>query len=58
MRVYPELEHLLNVIPPDVPGSSREEVMYAFREFHFGEGVRQETSDWLIATLGTAATTS
>ena len=53
VRVYPELEHLLNVIPPDVPGASREGVMYAFHDFHFGAGVRQELTSWLTATVGT-----
>jgi len=53
VRVYPELEHLLNVIPPDVPGASREAVMYAFEDFHFGAIVRQEMTDWLTATVGT-----
>ena len=27
--------------------------MYTFRDFHFGAGVRQETTRWLTATLGT-----
>ena len=52
VRVYPELEHLLNIIPPDVPGASSEAVMYAFHDFHFGVGVRQELTDWLTATTG------
>lgn len=54
IRVYPELEHLLNVVPPDVPGASREAVMYSFRDFQFGAGVRHEMTQWLTATLGPA----
>ena len=47
IEVYPHLEHLLNEIPPDQPGSSREAVMYAFHGFRFGPGVRQHLTDWL-----------
>ena len=51
IRVYPDLEHLLNVVPPDLPGASREAVMYAFHDFRFGEGVRQDLTDWLTHHL-------
>lgn len=50
LRVYPDLEHLLNVVPQDVPPQSREAVMYSFRDFGFGPGVRQELTDWLLRT--------
>ena len=49
--VYPDLEHLLNVVPPDLPGASREAVLYAFHDFRFGEGVRQDLADWLTHHL-------
>jgi dienelactone hydrolase len=51
IRVYPELEHLLNVIPPEVPGASREAVIYAFHDFRFGAAVRQDLTNWLINHL-------
>jgi len=49
IRVYPGLEHLLNVVPNDVPDRDREAVMYTFRDFSFGPGVRQELTSWLAA---------
>lgn len=50
LLVYPELEHLLNVVPADVPPASREADMYSFRDFSFGAGVRRELTDWLLRT--------
>ena len=47
IRVYPGLEHLLNVVSPQVPDRDREAAMYTFRDFTFGPGVRQELTSWL-----------
>jgi pimeloyl-ACP methyl ester carboxylesterase len=54
LRVYAGLEHLLNVVPWDVPAESREAVMYSFRDFRFGPGVRQDLTDWLLRTTRAA----
>ena len=47
IRVYPGLEHLLNVVSDQVPDRDREAAMYTFRDFTFGSGVRQELTSWL-----------
>jgi acetyl esterase/lipase len=47
IRVYPGLEHLLNVVSDQVPDRDREAAMYTFRDFTFGPGVRQELTSWL-----------
>ena len=49
IRVYPGLEHLLNVVSDQVPDRDREAAMYTFRDFPFGPGVRQELTSWLAA---------
>ena len=49
IRVYPGLEHLLNVVPDQVPDRDREAAMYTFRDFTFGPGVRQDLTSWLAA---------
>jgi pimeloyl-ACP methyl ester carboxylesterase len=47
IRVYPGLEHLLNVVSDHVPDRDREAAMYTFRDFTFGPGVRAELTNWL-----------
>ena len=47
IRVYPHLEHLLNVVPDDVPQQELEAAMYSFRDFTFGPGVRRDLTEWL-----------
>ncbi len=49
IRVYPGLEHLLNVVSDHVPDRDREAAMYTFRDFTFGPGVRRELTSWLAA---------
>jgi pimeloyl-ACP methyl ester carboxylesterase len=50
IRVYPGLEHLLNVVPPLAPGEDVESVMYSFRDFRTGAGVRGELTEWIQET--------
>jgi pimeloyl-ACP methyl ester carboxylesterase len=47
IRVYPGLEHMLNVVPDDVTGLAPEAVMYGFHRFRFGRGVWHDLTDWL-----------
>ena len=47
IRVYPGLEHSLNVLPRDVTGLSPEEAGYLFHRFRYGAGVRAELVAWL-----------
>jgi dienelactone hydrolase len=51
LRVYPDTEHLLNVVLADVQGLSAEEAMYAFHGFRFAPGVRDDLRDWLRTVL-------
>ena len=52
IRVYPNLEHMLNVIPTGVTGLSAEEVMYSFHGFRFGPGVKADLTTWLSNLIG------
>ena len=47
IRVYPGLEHMLNVVPDDITGLAPEAVMYGFHRFRFGPGVWHDLTDWL-----------
>jgi uncharacterized protein len=49
IRVYPGLEHVLNVMPTDFFGLSAEEMMYLHHGFRFGAGVWTELTAWLTA---------
>jgi pimeloyl-ACP methyl ester carboxylesterase len=51
IRVYPGLEHLLNVVPPLAPGEDVESVMYSYRDFRTGTGVRAELTQWVQETI-------
>ncbi len=55
IRVYPGLEHLLNVVPDGVPERDREAAMYSFRDLRFGPGVRHDLTEWLLAGPGSPA---
>lgn len=50
VRVYPGLEHLLNVVPPLAPGEDVESVMYSYRDFRTGAGVSTELTQWVQET--------
>jgi hypothetical protein len=52
IRVYPGLEHVLNVVPPLAPGEDVESVMYSYRDFRTGSGVRDDLTAWARRTLG------
>lgn len=51
IRVHAGLEHLLNVVPPVGPGEDVEAVMYSYRDFRTGAGVRDELTEWVRRTL-------
>jgi hypothetical protein len=50
IRVYPGLEHELNVIPEGITGISPEEASYLFHRFRYGPGVRSDLTAWLRRT--------
>ena len=54
LRVYPGLEHKLNVLPADVTGLSPEDLMYQYHHFRYGNGVWAELTDWLRETVRAA----
>jgi pimeloyl-ACP methyl ester carboxylesterase len=47
VRVYPGVEHMLNLLPAERPGMSAEEVMYQFHDFSFAPGAWAELTAWL-----------
>ncbi|MDZ5620806.1 alpha/beta hydrolase family protein [Nocardioides bizhenqiangii] len=51
IRVYPGLEHMLNVLPADLTGLTPEGAMYQFHHFRYGQGVWAELTAWLRATV-------
>ena len=51
--VYPDLEHLLTLLPSGVTGLEPESVIYGFHRFTFGDTVGRHLSDWLRETLVT-----
>lgn len=50
IRVYPGLEHELNVIPDGITGILPEEASHLFHRFHYGQGVRADLAAWLRGT--------
>jgi pimeloyl-ACP methyl ester carboxylesterase len=50
VRIYPGLEHMLNIVPT-LAGLGAEEAMYQFHEFRFGPTVWTDLIAWLRATL-------
>ncbi len=46
VRVYPGLEHMLNIVPM-LDGLSAEESMFQFHSFRFGPDVWRDLIDWL-----------
>jgi pimeloyl-ACP methyl ester carboxylesterase len=54
VRIYPDLEHMLNVIPPTVTGISHQEATHLFHGFRYGPGVKGDLTTWLrnVLTLG------
>jgi pimeloyl-ACP methyl ester carboxylesterase len=52
IRLYPGLEHLLNVVPDAATGLAPEETMYLFHGFRYGPGVQADLIAWLRGTLG------
>lgn len=53
-RVYPNTEHLLNVVQANIQGLSAEEAMYGFHGFRFAPGVRDDLRNWLRASPGSS----
>ena len=51
IRVYPGLEHLLNVVPALEPGEDVESAMYSYRDFRTGVGVRNDLTQWVRRLL-------
>jgi pimeloyl-ACP methyl ester carboxylesterase len=47
LLVYPDVEHMLNVVVPEVRGISAEEAMYGFHGFRFGPRTRDDLREWL-----------
>jgi pimeloyl-ACP methyl ester carboxylesterase len=47
IRVYPGLEHMLNVPSTRLVGLTPEDAMYRFHDFAFGPGVWAELAGWL-----------
>jgi dienelactone hydrolase len=52
LRVYPGVEHMLNVAITDVEGISPEEAMYGFHGFRFASAARVELTDVLRQVTG------
>lgn len=52
INVYPNLEHMLDVIPEDVTGIASQEAAYLFHSFRYGPGVKADLTTWLRNTLG------
>lgn len=52
LRVYPDVEHMLNATVTDVAGISAEQAMYGFHRFRWPPRVREDLRDWLAATIG------
>lgn len=52
IRVYPGLEHMLNLLPDDITGLTPEAAMYGFHHFRYGEDVWQDLTHWLRQTIG------
>ncbi|HYJ67284.1 MAG TPA: hypothetical protein VEX15_06435 [Nocardioidaceae bacterium] len=55
IRVYPGLEHMLNVLPTDVTGLTPEAVMYQYHHFRYGEGAWADLTAWLRKTAAAPA---
>jgi uncharacterized protein len=53
IRIYPGLEHMLNVLPPEVTGLTPEAAMYQYHHFRYGAGVWAELTDWLREVVAT-----
>lgn len=51
IRVYPGLEHMLNVLPTGLTGLTPEAVMYQYHQFRYGQGTRADLTDWLHDTV-------
>jgi pimeloyl-ACP methyl ester carboxylesterase len=47
IRIYPNVEHMLNLLPDPDSGLSPEDAMYQFHDFTFAPGVWAELTDWL-----------
>ncbi|GAA4361497.1 alpha/beta hydrolase family protein [Angustibacter luteus] len=47
VRVYPELEHMLNVVSTRVVGLTAEDAMYQYHDFTFGAGTWADLTIWL-----------
>jgi pimeloyl-ACP methyl ester carboxylesterase len=45
--VYPQLEHMLNIVPKDLVGLGGEELTVQFHGFRFGPTVWSDLIDWL-----------
>lgn len=50
-RIYPGVEHTLNLPPRELDGLGEEEAQYLFHDFRFAPGVRDELTAWLRTTL-------
>jgi hypothetical protein len=51
VRVYPHVEHMLNLPPRAHSGISAEEVMYQFHDFTFAPGAWADLTRWLKANV-------
>ena len=51
IRVYAELEHMLNVLPTDATGLTLEAAVTGFHLFRFGDGTAAELTAWLRETV-------
>jgi uncharacterized protein len=47
IRVYPGLEHMLNVLPTDLTGLTPEDAMYQYHHFRYGEEAWADLTTWL-----------
>jgi pimeloyl-ACP methyl ester carboxylesterase len=54
IRVYPGVEHMLNLLPPGVTGLTPEAVMLQFHGFRFAPGTWADLTTWLRETVGRA----
>jgi pimeloyl-ACP methyl ester carboxylesterase len=56
IRVYPGLEHMLNVLPTDLTGLTSEDAMYQYHHFRYGAGAWADLTAWLreevVAPIG------
>ena len=47
IRIYPGLDHMLNVLPTDLTGLTPEAATYQYHHFRYGQDARADLTAWL-----------